>query len=872
MKADELKTANGYQAIKTKTMNFPPDIIVLKHSTKPSDQATQPPVVLRLLTSTNTEPRSVKKHIDENRVLPPVELTINKKIKYTNDKRHAINYEAVNQLTTSDSEVIEKLRHQLRTQPHEGTTSVLEAIGDPQVREERLYYEPLKSFIVNNEKAKHGKPGLPVVNIMIPLEDGSRESEGIVLPFTLSRHQTSTIRNMGRKRGGTTQAFSFLPSVVGNSIGRKSDAFSSDMRDFYLSELNHARDKGYGLGPAEPTLPLHRKTALNLPALPRVKRMEGRKPTDDKGETQQRRTAATVQFPARRSDNRQIEITNGFPRRATTTANGKSHLIGPMNKMDMIAGYSRAMQGGMMTYDEYIRKLSVLSLHKVTTTNGTNRHFQIVRDKDHHMQPRLAHVDVTAIPYTLPHSKQNSPNKAIQKVARPIERELEREQAESRVYSEMISNQHMNPLNTAPRLHKVDIGEGISFNEAIIEPDVTDDVITTDLTRYSHVHHPKQTKPIHFHWNHEVTSTDDVTNKKPTPQALLQGKLRQSDRNPQQLQTGTNVEPILNVSLSNSFQRTPGRVTHERSVSDHRNQPWHAKSRPYFNNKGDLLDLGEVGQDGNKISTMMQMPDLGKLPQLSSEAYGAASVGLAPDDVLKTINNRGSPSRDNRYAGDDTAGESDAESVMQQHIENVLKTIKRAKSRKQTKVPELKGLTPTVIPQCRAAETVLFENNKNQSEHEGVETSPHNISLLSIKQSLPENTPPPTANNKARQVQVQPDESKRITPMNISADFNENTGRGSPYKMRIQPPDNVKVVTDKSNSQLSVNTSSKRNNTISNPQPDAAKVTVNLDGGSKDNNTPLTRLEVVIPSTPSAPPGSIASTEYITTDAEDEPT
>nr|XP_026693600.1 uncharacterized protein LOC108950144 isoform X2 [Ciona intestinalis] len=580
---------------------------------------------------------------------------------------------------------------------------------------------------------------------MIPVEDGSRESEGIVLPFTLSRHQTSTIRNMGRKRGGTTQAFSFLPSVVGNSIGRKSDAFNSDMRDFYQSELNRARDKGYGMGQAKSTLPLHRKTALNLPALPRVKRMEGPKPTEDKAETQQRRTAATVQFPARRSDNRQIEITNGFPRRATTTANGKSHLIGPMNKMDMIAGYSRAMQGGMMTYDEYIRKLSVLSLHKVTTTNGTNRHFQIVRDRDHRMQPRLAHVDVTATPYTLPHSKQNSPNKTVPKVERPIEK------------------------------------------------------------------------------------------------------------------------------------GTQGRVTHEQSVSDHRNQTWHTKSRPYFNNEGDLLDLGEVGQDGNKISTIMQMPDVGKLPQLSLEAYGAASVGLAPDDVLKTINNRGSSSRDNRYAGDDTAGESDAESVMQQHIENVLKTIKRAKSRKKTKVPELKGLTPTVTPQYRAAETILFENNKNQSEHEWVETSPHNISLLSIKQSLPENTPPPTTNNKARQIQSQPDESKRITPVNISADFNENTGRGSPYKMRIQPPENVKVVTDKSNSQLSVNTSSKRNNIISNPQPDAEKVTANsscvdLDGGSKDYNTPLTRLEVVIPSTPSAPPGSIASTDYITTDAEDEPT
>ena len=38
-------------------------------------------------------------------------------------------------LIPSDREIIEELRHQLRTQPRNGTTSVLEAIGDPEVSE-----------------------------------------------------------------------------------------------------------------------------------------------------------------------------------------------------------------------------------------------------------------------------------------------------------------------------------------------------------------------------------------------------------------------------------------------------------------------------------------------------------------------------------------------------------------------------------------------------------------------------------------------------------------------------------------------------------------------------------------------------------------
>lgn len=129
-----------------------------------------------------------------------------------------------------------------------------------------------------------------------------------------------------------------------------------------------------------------RKTPVNLPRIGSKRdededlgtvnagrRRKGVAPTNHAS----KRNATTVQFPTRGA--KEQGGMGGFPRRATTTATGKSHLVGPMNKMDMIAYYSKAMQDRMITYDEYIKKLSVLSLHKVTLPDSSMRHFQIVR-------------------------------------------------------------------------------------------------------------------------------------------------------------------------------------------------------------------------------------------------------------------------------------------------------------------------------------------------------------------------------------------------------------------------------------------------------------------------------------------------------------
>ena len=91
-----------------------------------------------------------------------------------------------------------------------------------------------------------------------------------------------------------------------------------------------------------------------------------------------RAKAATVQLPPGMEDDN-FRNFNGFPRRATTTATGKSHLVGPMNKMDIIADYSKALQNGLISYNEYMKKLSVLSLHKVPLGKSMQRHFHLVR-------------------------------------------------------------------------------------------------------------------------------------------------------------------------------------------------------------------------------------------------------------------------------------------------------------------------------------------------------------------------------------------------------------------------------------------------------------------------------------------------------------
>lgn len=80
--------------------------------------------------------------------------------------------------------------------------------------------------------------------------------------------------------------------------------------------------------------------------------------------------------PARYQNNA-TKLPRGVKQQPNTT--GKSRLIGPMNKMDMIAEYSKMLQNRTINYDQYIKKISKLSLHKVDLENSGMRHFHVVR-------------------------------------------------------------------------------------------------------------------------------------------------------------------------------------------------------------------------------------------------------------------------------------------------------------------------------------------------------------------------------------------------------------------------------------------------------------------------------------------------------------
>ena len=201
------------------------------------------------------------------------------------------------------------------------------------------------------------------------MEKGIHPESGIVLPLTLSRHNAAVSRNANRFRG--TGSVTFLPKVEGNSLlGQHQGLLRFDHHDQGREPHNFAK----------------RKTQLNLPRIG-LKRDEDFE-IDETNFHKRRRgvvtmnesraKASTVQLPNTIDDDSSRNF-SGFPRRATTTATGKAHLIGPMNKMDIIADYSKALQNGLISYNEYMKKLSVLSLHKVPLGKSAQRQFHLVR-------------------------------------------------------------------------------------------------------------------------------------------------------------------------------------------------------------------------------------------------------------------------------------------------------------------------------------------------------------------------------------------------------------------------------------------------------------------------------------------------------------
>ena len=221
------------------------------------------------------------------------------------------------------------------------------------------------------EKANKKKS---ILCFQIPsFENGVYSNSEILLPLTLIRHHAAVSRNANRLRGGVSAPL--LPKVEGNSLLRDPETQASVLR-FYSDD--NPPDH-----PREPHYVVKRKTQFVLPRIG-IKRDEN----GDDGSIHKRRKGvatvdenrnktSTVQLPSSAEDD--FHNFNGFPRRVTTTATGKAHLIGPMNKMNMIADYSRALKNGHITYNEYMKKLSVLSLHKVPMGNSVQRQFHLIR-------------------------------------------------------------------------------------------------------------------------------------------------------------------------------------------------------------------------------------------------------------------------------------------------------------------------------------------------------------------------------------------------------------------------------------------------------------------------------------------------------------
>ena len=213
--------------------------------------------------------------------------------------------------------------------------------------------------------------------IKIPsLEKEINFDPGFVAPLTLSRHNAAVSRNASRFGGGS--AVTLLPKVVGSSVPRIRDA-SKNLLQFYKQDDPIPK--------RDPSTITKQKTEFVFPQIGlkkhddeleelKLSKQKAKNPTAN--ESQIRAKASTVQLPGNIEDDSAPSF-NGFPRRATTTANGKAHLIGPTNKMDIIADYSKALQSGLISYNEYIKKLSVLSLHKVPIGNSIQRHFHLIR-------------------------------------------------------------------------------------------------------------------------------------------------------------------------------------------------------------------------------------------------------------------------------------------------------------------------------------------------------------------------------------------------------------------------------------------------------------------------------------------------------------
>jgi len=273
------------------------------------------------------------------------------------------------------------------------------------------------------------------------------------------------------------------------------------------------------------------------------------------------------------------------------------------------------------------------------------------------------------------------------------------------------------------------------------------------------------------------------------------------------------------------------------------------------------------------LSVRSDIPQPGKIPYSANENE---SVGFGGSDVAGVIDYRVAPA-----LGEDTDAESsDAESVFQPHLENVLKNIKKAKATKKKKipVPDVAGLIPTVIPQLRMDEVqggdvLRTADNIRSGASVRLKVQPH----------VPRNTPPPSA-QRLESSEALPEHSENSKPLQLSNGLSHDKAeeivadQESSKNMisQVNPSGTAKlsgrsVVRHPAQSGSPANGGS---NEMNGTEVRIMTASVDLglveDGALGSKRETPSRLEVVITSMPSAPPASLAtSSETEVTDTED---
>ncbi|XP_039259562.2 uncharacterized protein LOC120336021 [Styela clava] len=542
----------------------------LKHTRATSDRQTSP---IKELVEEEENAEAEENNSSDIKRLPAVEISIRKKIKRRIMIRHSVNTET---LESSDKQVLEDLRNDLRTQTrdHRGEKSILEAIGDPKLRESRFSYEPLKQFLAGNEKPGAGKeqrktPFLKTVNGYAINNEFPSDIRlmNVTVPPNQKHFNTPDPRfahsfNPSPFRASSKQSYPNFPKVPtfrqlrSNKETREKDRLhtktsqppsgESAQVQYNLSPSSGVKNDSENGRKTEFSLPfisLHMQDGESAPPLSteEQKRVAKRKiftqPVENQSKRPQRATRPRVWRP-------QPQVGSRTANGVKLTPTGKAHLIGPMNKMDMIVEYSKLLQNKVINYEQYVNKLSKLSLHKIDLGNSGLRHYHIVRDDSTGMKHRLARVDiypsqnVSAEHENIPSShdkmlSRSNKNKRSYRWTDNSEKDKTDYHRVSTVgqsragVSTSFGGQSNNPYDTSSpyknsqlRMSRVSIGEGISesqyehyntgYDVGNDEYLTYDDVIRlqgTDMDRYRHAHRPHPNEKLNYNWSHVPPNT-----------------------------------------------------------------------------------------------------------------------------------------------------------------------------------------------------------------------------------------------------------------------------------------------------------------------------------------------------------------------------